>query len=170
MSLKRRRDNRHGILYRKHGTGLLDRNRRSDTWSDIFIVGTLLSKEHRKIFAHIGKSFSSANFPNVFYTGELFSLCLSFLPAERKAVPICRLHDPSCAAPPFHLTVARRGPVFITAFSIVSVPFCFLLILEKRYHNSARTEVCSDHAAHRCVANLPQMPLPNVTAVLNVLQ
>ena len=135
-----------------------------------FIVGTLLSKDHRKIFAHIGKSFSLANFPDVFYTGELFSLCLSFLPAEGKAVPICCPRDPSCAAPPSNETVARRGPVLITAFSIVSVPSCFLLILEKRYHNSARTEVCSNYAAHRCVANLPQMPLPNVAAVLDVLQ
>ena len=88
----------------------------------IFIVGTLLSKDHRKIFAHIGKSFSPANFPDALYTGKLFSLCLSFLPAERKAVPICGPHDPSCAASPFHLTVARRGPVFGTAFHAVRRP------------------------------------------------
>jgi hypothetical protein len=75
-----------------------------------------------------------------------------------------------CAASPFHLTVARRGSVFITAFSIAAVLFCVILILEKRYHNGAGAEVCSDHAAHRCVANLPQMPLPNVAAVFDVLQ
>ena len=135
----------------------------------IFIVGTLLSKEHRKIFAHIGKSFSLTNFPDVFYTGELFSLCLSFLPAERKAVPICLPHDPSCAAPPFHLTVARRGSVFITAFSIVSVPFCFLLMLEKRYHNSAGARMGSDHTSYGRIANFFQFSLPDVTAVFDIL-
>ena len=87
----------------------------------VFIVGALLSKDHRKIFAHIGKSSSPANFPDAFYTGELFSLCLSFLPAERKAVPICRPHDPSCAAPPSNETVIRRSPVF-TAFHAVRRP------------------------------------------------
>lgn len=72
-----------------------------------------------------------------------------------------------CAASPFHLTVARRSPVFIAASSIAAVLFFVILILEKRYHNSAGAEVCSDHAAHRCVANLPQMPLPNVAAVFD---
>ena len=75
-----------------------------------------------------------------------------------------------CAASPFHLTVARRSPVFIAASSIAAVLFCVILILEKRCHNGAGAEVCSDHAAHRCVANLPQMPLPNVAAVFDVLQ
>ena len=135
----------------------------------IFIVGTLLSKEHRKIFAHIGKSFSPANFPDVFYTGEQFSLCLSFLPAEGKAVPICLPHDPSCAAPPSNETVARRGSVFITAFSIVSVPFCFLLILEKRYYNSAGARMGSDHTSYGRIANFFQFSLPDVTAVFDIL-
>ena len=65
------------------------------------------------------------------------------------------------------MTVARRSPVFIAASSIAAVLFFVILILEKRYHNGAGAKVCSDHAAHRCVANLPQMPLPNVAAVFD---
>ena len=63
------------------------------------------------------------------------------------------------SAPPFYLTMVRKIHTFIAASSIAIVPFCLLAILEKRHHNRAGAKVCSDYAAHRCVANLPQMPL-----------
>ena len=43
-------------------------------------------------------------------------------------------------------------------------------VLEECHHNGAGSEVRSDHAAHRCVVDLLQIVLPDVAAVLDVLQ
>ena len=74
-----------------------------------------------------------------------------------------------CAASPFHLTVARRSPVFIAASSIAAVLFCVILILEKRYHNGAGARMGSDHTSYGRIANFFQFSLPDVTAVFDIL-
>lgn len=74
-----------------------------------------------------------------------------------------------CAASSFHLTVARRSPVFIAASSIAAVLFCVILILEKRYHNSAGARMGSDHTSYGRIANFFQFSLPDVTAVFDIL-
>ena len=74
-----------------------------------------------------------------------------------------------CAASPFHLTVARRSPVFIAASSIAAVLFCVILILEKRYHNSAGARMGSDHTSYGRIVNFFQFSLPDVTAVFDIL-
>ena len=73
-----------------------------------------------------------------------------------------------CAASPFHLTVARRSPVFIAASSIAAVLFCVILILEKRYHNSAGARMGSDHTSYGRIANFFQVSFPDVTAVFDI--
>ena len=46
---------------------------------------------------------------------------------------------------------------------------CFLLILEKRYHNSAGARMGSDHTSYGRIANFFQFSLPDVTAVFDIL-
>ena len=45
---------------------------------------------------------------------------------------------------------------------------CFLLILEKRYHNSAGARMGSDHTSYGRIANFFQVSLPDVTAVFDI--
>ena len=44
------------------------------------------------------------------------------------------------------------------------------LVLEERNHNSTRSCVSADHAAHGGIAHLREIPLPNVAAILNIFQ
>ena len=63
----------------------------------------------------------------------------------------------------------RVRSAFFSGISPMRGVICFLLILEKRYHNSAGARMGSDHTSYGRIANFFQVSLPDVTAVFDIL-
>ena len=63
----------------------------------------------------------------------------------------------------------RVRSAFFSGISPMRGVICFLLILEKRYHNSAGARMGSDHTSYGRIANFFQFSLPDVTAVFDIL-
>ena len=62
----------------------------------------------------------------------------------------------------------RVRSAFFSGISPMRGVICFLLILEKRYHNSAGARMGSDHTSYGRIANFFQFSLPDVTAVFDI--